>query len=184
MYHHKAAQILPWPIIWSCRLFNWIIPTLLFLTALCHQHGDRACSQCLHPKDQGRWPLSRKPGGFSRLSGSVNSWPHQPGVNLPRDAISSLILSLALLQPYHLAYPTHVSKLSSKPVTSLSSFPWPPPLHQSGLLCPQSEQPPWSSRWSLGLYSFLLSILPSKTSMIFEIDIQLEHHLAAKEQTS
>ena len=58
--------------------------------------------------------------------------------------------------------------------------PWPPPLHQSSLLCLQSEQPPWSSRWSLGFYSFLLPILPSKTSIIFEIDIRLEDHLALK----
>ena len=141
----------------------------------------QTCSQCLHPKDPRRWPLSRKPGGFSRLTGSVNSWPHQPGVNLPRDAISSLILSLALLQPSHLAYPTPCQQI----VFQACNFPlflslWPPPLHQSSLLCLQSEQPPWSSRWSLGFYSFLLPILPSKTSIIFEIDIRLEDHLAIK----
>lgn len=181
MYHHKAAQILPWPIIWSCQAFLTESSQLCCSSQLCVISTGTdvfSVSSSQRPKEVASQQETR------RVLKTV--WICE--LLAPSTRCESAQRCHQFTHPF-LSPPSALSPCLSNPCEQIvfqacnfSFFlsPWPPPLHQSGLLCPQSEQPPWSSRWSLGLYSFLLSILPSKTSMIFEIDIQLEHHLAAK----
>ena len=184
-HSRRAAQILPWPIVWARQAcLYWVITNVLPLIVLCHQHRGRALLRAFIPVAQGpnlsagcqegaqRWLDLWTLGPVSQvwicpeMLSAHSPLPHPVGIRT---------------SPRLLTFPIQLTWANCLQTLSL------PSLLRSVPTAPQPTQASLVSSWNnhQGLLACPLASISSSSYLLepasfFETDIWLEYHSAIK----